>query len=173
MSTLNTTSPESARVFDEFSPKKLVLQVQSAGRYLLSRWWKILGFGLLLGIAGVAYTFTKKPTYVAEITFALDEGAALSSKNDLSNIAEQLGLVTSMEAGGVFSSITNIGELMRSRMMIEKTLKTSVNIDGKQLLFADFFLDSLNYRDKWMKGSPYYKINFTAPPKDKKGKPVR
>jgi hypothetical protein len=168
MTTVNTTPPESNRVFEEFSPKKLVLQVQSAGKYLLSRWWKILGFGLLLGIAGAAYSFTKKPNYVAEITFAMDEGVALSSKSELSGIAEQLGLASPLEAGGVFSSITNIGELMRSRLMIEKTLKTSVDIDGKQLVFADFFLDSLGYRDKWMKNSPYSKINFAAPAKDKK-----
>jgi hypothetical protein len=155
---------ESNRVFDEFSPKKLILQARSAIRYTISRWYKILGFGLLCGLAGAAYSLTKKPIYAAEITFALDEGATQSEKNEYSGLAEELGLSTSLNAGGVFSSMTNIVELIRSRLLIEKTLKSSVIIDGKSLLFADFFLDSLKYREKWMKNR---RLNFAAIPASK------
>jgi hypothetical protein len=164
----NNPSPESSRIFNEFSPGKLILQARSTWRYTLSRWYKILGAGILFGLAGATYSYTKKPTYAAEITFALDEGMAQTAKTDYPGLVEELGLGTSLNAGGVFSSMTNIVELMRSRLLIEKTLKSSLQINGKTLNYADFFLDSLKYRDKWMKRSPYYHLNFLSAATDKK-----
>ncbi len=158
--------PDSDRVFDEFSPKKLIILVQRSGSYLLSKWKIILLVSILFGIGGIVRSFLKKPTYAAEITFALDEGAAQSAKNDYSQLSEQLGIETMMDAGGVFSSVTNIVELMQSRLLIEKTLRKTINIHGKLITYADFFLDSLNYRAKWMKGSPYYHLNFLSQKKD-------
>jgi hypothetical protein len=76
-------------------------------------------------------------------------------------LREQLGLEPSADAGTFFSSVTNIVELMQSRLLIEKTLRRPVTLYGKTILYADFFLDSLEFRDKWMKSSPYYHINFS------------
>jgi cbb3-type cytochrome oxidase subunit 3 len=147
--------------FDEFSPRRLILMVHKAFSYLFSKWFIILFVGVLLGGAYAAYSFYKKPKYTAEFTFALDDGAANSSAgNSLSALSQQLGFESTYEAGGVFSSMTNILELMQSRLIIEKTLKRSVTPYNKQIVFADFFLDSLGYRKKWMKGSPYYNIDF-------------
>jgi uncharacterized protein involved in exopolysaccharide biosynthesis len=170
MTDINTAHTDSNRVFDEFSPKKLILQVQSSGVYIISKWKIILLFAIIAGLAGAANSYFKKPTYVAEITFALDEGAAQSAKTDYSQLSEQLGISTVLDAGGVFSSMTNIVELIQSRLLIEKTLRSSVSIDGKSLVYADFFLDSLHYRDKWMKGSPYSRLNFLSEKKDKEEK---
>ncbi len=150
--------------FDEFSPRRLILMVHKAFSYLFSKWFIILFVGVLLGGAYAAYYFYKKPKYTAEFTFALDDGAANSSAgNSLSALSQQLGFESTYEAGGVFSSMTNILELMQSRIIIEKTLKRSVTPYNKQIVFADFFLDSLGYRKKWMKGSPYYNIDFLKP----------
>ncbi|MEO5564072.1 MAG: hypothetical protein ABIR18_11570 [Chitinophagaceae bacterium] len=161
-----TTVTESNRVFDEFSPKKMIIQSRGAIRYLFSKWYIILVAGVVLGVAGATYAYFKKSTYAAEITFALDEGATQSATNsNLSGLADEFGFT--MTAGGVFSNVTNISELIKSRLLIEKTLRSSVEIDKKSVLFADFFLDSLEYRDKWMKKSPYYRIDFRAQPKDK------
>jgi hypothetical protein len=153
--------------FQEFSPRKFILQVRSTGAYVLSKWWIIIIVAILFGLAGAATAFLKKPLYVAETTFALDDEPVSGSKNSLSKLATELGLEVNVDAGTVFSSITNIVELMQSRLLIEKTLRRTVTIDDKKLLFADFFLDSLNFREKWMKASPYYRIDFLAPKKDK------
>lgn len=163
-STIHSTDQ---RVFDEFSPKKFILQIRSVFRYLLSKWYIILGAGLLLGSAGAIYSFTKKPIYTAEITFALDEGAAQSAKSEFSGLAEELGYTPVMNAGGVFSSMTNIVELIKSRLLIEKTLRSKTTIDNHTLTFADFFLDSLDLRKKWMKNSPYPHANFSSTPGDR------
>ena len=43
---------------------------------------------------------------------------------------------------------------------IEKTLKSTITINNHKLIFADFFLDSLDYREKWTKNRPSNKINL-------------
>lgn len=164
-----TANPNVSHRFEEFSPKKFILQIQHSVTYIASKWKTILFIALLFGIAGAVYSFLKKPTYTAEITFALDEEAVQLPKSGYSQLNEQLGIGTSSEMeGSVFSSMTNIAELMQSRLLIEKTLRNTVNVDGRNLVFADFFLDSLDYRNKWMKGSSYYRTNFISQKKDKR-----
>jgi uncharacterized protein involved in exopolysaccharide biosynthesis len=148
------------RRFDEFSPKRLLLLINKAFKYLLSKWWIIILAGLALGSLYAALNFSKKPAYTAELVFALDDGAVKSSSNNFSALSEELGFGSTYEAGGVFSSMTNILELLQSRLIIEKTLKRSVDLNGKKILFADFFLDSLNFRNKWMNSSSFKQINF-------------
>lgn len=150
------------RVFDEFSPKKAILQTRYLALYIGSKWLTIIVVSLLFGAAGYLYTHLKKPQYFAEITFALDEGASSQSKSPAALIQEKLGIEVESEAGGVFSSMSNIVELIKSRLLIEKTLKSSVTIKGKKLVFADFFLDSLDYRDKWIKDRPNHQLNFKS-----------
>ena len=151
--------------YEEFSPRKFILQLQGLGRYILSKWLVILAVALLFGIAGAAYSFTKKPQYIAEMTFVLDEEATQSPRSGISQLSEELGLGS--DAGAVFSSPTNIAELMMSRLLIEKTLRSTVNVEGKNVLLADFFLDSLDYREKWMKKSRFYHLDFLSKKSDK------
>ncbi len=136
-----------------FSPRILLLQINAALGYLLRQWKIILAAGLLFGLTGYILSTLQKPSFAAEITFALDEGAAQSAKTEYSQLSEQLGLGSIMDAGGMFSSVTNIVELMQSRLMIEKTLRSTVQLNSHHLVFADFFLDSLGYREKWLQGS--------------------
>ncbi len=157
-----STQQDTNRVFDEFSPKKLILQIQSTGSYILSKWIIILLVAVVFGITGYIYVASKNSTYVAEITFAMDEGASQSARSDFAQLSEQLGMGQVLEAGGIFSSTTNIVELMRSRLLIEKTLRSTVTINGRSLLFADFFLDSLNYREKWLGDTSGHKLNLNA-----------
>jgi len=139
--------------------------MQALGRYILSKWWIILGAGILLGLAAALYSMTKKPQYIAEVTFVLDEEATQAPRSGISQLSEELGL--GADAGGVFSSPTNIMELMQSRLLMEKTLRSTVQVEGKRVLLADFFLDSLEYREKWkMEKSPYYHIDFLKKNKD-------
>lgn len=154
--------------FEELSPRKIILHVRHTGTYVLSRWWIILLVALLFGLGAGIYSFFKKPLYMAEATFVIDEEVTGNDKSSISLISEQLGLGAPFEAGTVFSSTTNIVELMQSRLLIERTLRSSVTVNGKNILFADFFLDSLDFRDEWMKETPYYHLNFLAPKKDER-----
>ncbi|MBC7913007.1 MAG: hypothetical protein H7Y07_02690 [Pyrinomonadaceae bacterium] len=159
---MSSTTPETDkdRVFDEFSPKKIIRQIQHVAFYILSKWMIILLVAILFGTSGYVKTYLKEPNYLAEITFALDEGASGGPKSATAALGAQLGIEMETEAGGVFSTMSNIVELLQSRLLIEKTLKSSVVINNKRIVFADFFLDSLDYRDKWLKGNPNKKLNF-------------
>ncbi|MBI3883107.1 MAG: hypothetical protein HY305_02545 [Sphingobacteriales bacterium] len=148
------------QIFDEFSPKQLIIHFQSVIGYLRSKWLPIILTGLLLSITTSIYYMLKKPTYVAEITFALDEEANHDMRSSFTQLSKELGLSSGgVGSDAVFNSIPNIVELMKSRLLVEKALRSSVNINGKTIVFADFFLDSLNYRDKWMKDNPSYQFN--------------
>lgn len=159
---LEATKPENDRVFDEFSPKKLLFQIKNIVDYVLSKWLIILLLATVCGVATYIYTFLKKPSYLAVITFALDDGVAPQAKSPYSKLEQEFGIQLGSDAGGVFSSTSNIVELIQSRLLIEKTLKTPVLINKKKILIADFFLDSLNYREKWTQNRPNNKVNFFA-----------
>ncbi|MHA4807450.1 Wzz/FepE/Etk N-terminal domain-containing protein [Flavitalea flava] len=162
--TVVSPDPDASRIFDEFSPRRFILLIRKGGRHLLSRWKIILAVAILTSIGGGIYSFFKKPLYSAEITFALDEEATQSpARSGLSVLSEQLGIGPTPDAGGVFSSMTNIVELMQSRLLVEKTLRRSVDVNGHRLILANFFLDSLDFREKWLKefkGKPYFHQTF-------------
>ncbi len=157
---LENKENDSDRIFDEFSPKKLLLQIKIIVDYVISKWLIILIIALLSSIAIYFYTLLKKPSYLAVITFALDEGVEVNKKSPYSKLEQEFGIELGSDAGGVFSSTSNIVELIQSRLLIEKTLKSTITINNHKLIFADFFLDSLDYREKWTKNRPSNKINF-------------
>lgn len=156
---------ESQKIQDDFSPKKFILQISSMSSYLLSKWLMILLFASLFGIAGIIYASTKDDVYTSEITFALDEEATQRAQNGFVELGEELGLGSSSvdASGALFGRMTNIVELMQSRLLIEKTLRDTVLLNSKKLTFADFFLDSLkSYRSEWMAEAPYDHLVFNS-----------
>lgn len=144
---------------DPLSPKILLQQLKETLAYLRSKWLVLIVAGIITGSAGAIYMAQKKTLFKAEITFAIDEGQAQKGNSEFSEFSEQLGL-GSVDGGTIFSSSKNIEELLKSRLIIEKTLRSTIEIDGKKLLLADFFLDSLNYRSKWITNGPYPEIDF-------------
>jgi hypothetical protein len=147
------------------SPRIIILQVQSAFKYLLSKWVIIVAVALVTGVSGALLAYLKPVKYKAEITFAVDEGIVKETPSNFSVFSEQMGLER-VDGGTVFSNINNISELLKSRLLIEKTLKTQVLINGKKILFIDFFLDSLGYRERWIRKTEFSQLNFSVPKKD-------
>jgi hypothetical protein len=129
---------------------------------MLSKWWLLLLGALLMGLLGYFYSSSKKTLYIAEITFGIDEQASQSNRSSVAQFSEQLGLSPIGDGGTVFfSSMTNIAELLKSRLLIEKTLHDSIIVNNKKILMADFFLDSLEYRKKWVINSKFLKISLS------------
>lgn len=56
---------------DEISLKDFILKVKSLIIYLFYEWKVILFVGILGGLLGLAYSFTKKPIYTATLSFAM------------------------------------------------------------------------------------------------------
>ncbi|MBF4507184.1 lipopolysaccharide biosynthesis protein [Flavobacterium sp. JLP] len=143
---------------DEISLKELMLKLKEWYFYLLSQ-WKIIIVAFIIGaILGVAYSFVKKPIYSATLSFALEDekgggiGGALG-------LASSFGLDLGGSGGGIFTG-SNLTELFKSRAMVEKTLLSPVNIDGKQVSLAEMYIQDYEWRKKWDNNPKLSSIQF-------------
>ncbi|MFM2231298.1 MAG: hypothetical protein RL607_2556 [Bacteroidota bacterium] len=124
---------------DELSLKELIQKVGEVMAYLKTQWWKLVLLGLLGGVVGFFYAKSQKPKYTAKLTFALAEGG--DKMGGIGSIASQFG-VDLMGGGsaGAFSG-DNLLELMKSRLLVEKTLLTAVDSGGKSKLLVNQYID--------------------------------
>lgn len=146
---------------DEISLKELIQKVKEWYSYLFSQ-WKIIVLSVVIGaVLGLSYSFIKKPIYTATLSFALEDdksggGGGLGSALGL---ASSFGLDLGGSGGGIFSS-SNLTELFKSRSMVEKTLLTSVNINGKKESLAEMYIQNNEWRDSWNKNHKLAKVEF-------------
>jgi hypothetical protein len=134
-----------------------IADVMKIGRdwffYFLS-YWKILVIAGLIGAGtGFFYAFKSKKEYVGRLTFTLEEQRS-GGVGAYAAIASQFGIDLGGSNNGAFSG-DNLLELMKSRLMIEKTLLTPVVIDGKKELLINRYIRLKKYDETWA-GDPYY-----------------
>ncbi len=145
---------------DEISLKELVQKAAEWFAYFKSKWKIIFLAGILGGILGLGYSFIKKTIYTAKLSFVLEEKSA--GGGGLSSIAAQFGLGgIGGGDGGVFSS-GNMIELLKSRFLIEKTLLSSVNINGKSDLLINRYIYFNKLDQKWAKKINLVGLKFTT-----------
>ncbi len=137
---------------DEISLKKLILQIKSIGQYLLSKWVIILIFGIIGGVLGFVYAWSKKPIYSADTTFVLEEGGGGGGAlGQYAGIASMVGIDIGGGGGnGIFSG-DNIIELYKSRTMLQQALMSTAIFNGKSQSLIDRFIDFNKLKDKWKK----------------------
>jgi hypothetical protein len=123
---------------DEISLNELMQKAGEVITYLKTQWWKLMLLGLLGGVVGFFYAKFQKPKYTAKLTFALAEGGDKSG--GLGSIASQFGLDMGGGSAGAFSG-DNLLELMKSRLLVEKTLLTAVDSAGKSKLLVNQYID--------------------------------
>lgn len=137
---------------NEISLKEIILKLKAWWKYLLSKSSIIIGAGLLGGLLGFTYAYFKKPVYTAELSFALQDEKSGGGLSSALGLASQFGidLGGSGGAGGEFSG-DNLLQLMKSRSMIERSLLTTVTINGKQETLAELYISFNKLRDGWEK----------------------
>jgi uncharacterized protein involved in exopolysaccharide biosynthesis len=146
---------------DELSVKEIILNIQKFNSYLIRKWKVIFLFGALGAITGFTYAYLKKPTYTAECTFVLQDGSNQGSVGQYSALASMVGIDVG-SGNGLFEG-DNIIELYKSRLMLEKTLLTPVNINGTNQLLIDKYIEFNKLREAW-NGNPKLKyIKFNLP----------
>jgi hypothetical protein len=123
---------------DEISLKELIQKAVSVLGYLKTQWWKLMLLGLLGGVAGFFYAKSQKPKYTAKLTFALADGA--DKMGGFGSIASQFGLDVGGGSAGAFSG-DNLLALMKSSLLVEKTLMTGVDSAGKFKLLVNQYID--------------------------------
>ncbi|NEU10300.1 lipopolysaccharide biosynthesis protein [Flavihumibacter sp. R14] len=141
---------------DEISLKELILRIREWWNYILSKWFVIFVAGIIGALIGLAYAFYKKPVYTAELSFALeDDKAGGGGLGGALGLASQFGFDLGGSGGGAFSG-DNLLVLMKSRTMIQKTLLTPVDVNGKKQTLVELYIDFNQLRDKW-KDKPEFK----------------
>jgi uncharacterized protein involved in exopolysaccharide biosynthesis len=143
---------------DEISLKELIQKIQEWIAYLKTQWKLIIGIAALGGIIGFVYASFQKPTYIATTTFVLEEDKG-GGMGGAMGLASSFGFDLGGGAGGLFTS-SNIIELMKSRLVVEKTLLNPVQVNGKEISLVEYYLQIKKTRTAWAKTPLLSKISF-------------
>jgi uncharacterized protein involved in exopolysaccharide biosynthesis len=144
---------------DEISLKELIQKIKEWVAYLKTQWKLIVVIVALGGIIGFTYASFQKPNYLATTTFVLEEDKGGGGLGGALGLASSFGLDLGGGGGGLFSS-NNIIELMKSRLVVEKTLLNSVLVAGNEISLADYYIQVNNLREGWSKKPLLVRINF-------------
>ena len=132
---------------DEISLKELIQKIQEWIQYLKTQWKLIVGIAALGGIIGFVYASFQKPNYLATTTFVLEEDKGGGGLGGAMGLASSFGFDLGGGGGGLFTS-SNIIELMKSRLVVEKTLLNPVQVAGKEISLADYYVQLNNLKIK-------------------------
>jgi Chain length determinant protein len=146
---------------DEISLKELILKLKKWYQYILSKWVLLMLICFLGSTVGYLYAFFKKPIYTASITYTLDDdksgsGGGLSGALGL---ASSFGFDLGGSAGGAFGP-SNLMELMHSRYLVEKTLLSTIEVSGKKLTLADYYIEINGLRKQWQNKPDLMDVSF-------------
>lgn len=144
---------------DEISLKELIQKIQEWIAYLKTQWKLIIGIAALGGIIGFVYASFQKPSYLATTTFVLEEDKGGGGLGGAMGLASSFGFDLGGGGGGLFTS-SNIIELMKSRLVIEKTLLNPVQIAGKEMSLADYYIQINELKEGWAKKPNLANIGF-------------
>jgi uncharacterized protein involved in exopolysaccharide biosynthesis len=143
---------------DEISLKELIQKIQEWIAYLKTQWILIIGIAALGGLLGFVYAYSQPITYKAELTYALEEEGGGSTGGAM-GLASSFGFDFGGSAGGAFSG-SNLTTLMKSRRLIEKTLLSSVLVDGNLITIAEYYIQINKIRESWDKKSEFKNVKF-------------
>ena len=145
---------------DEISLKELIQKIQEWIAYLKTQWRLIFGIMALGGVFGILISIFSKPYYSASSTFVIEEEKGNSTGlGGAMGLASSFGFDLGSGGGGLFTS-SNIIELMRSRLVVEKTLLNTVKLSGKEITLADYYIEYNKLYKEWDKNPALAKISF-------------
>ena len=134
---------------DEISLKDVLIKAKSTIKYLKDKWLVICVVGALGGFLGLVYATVKKPLYVANCSFVLDEDSKGGGLSQYAGLASLAGIDVSGGGGsGIFQG-DNIIELYKSRLMITKALLNKSSFNGQDELLIDRYIDFNKLRAQW------------------------
>lgn len=148
---------------DEISLKELFLKVKKWYNFLKSKWKTIIIFGFIGGIIGFAIACFDKPIYKATLTFAMEEdkGSGGSGLSGALGLASSFGIDLGSSGGGAFAA-SNLSELMKSRLIVEKVLLEPLKINNNKTTLAEYYLEINKMRDEWVNKQKLQNLHFRA-----------
>lgn len=151
---------------DEISLKDIIIKVKESYLFLLSQWKTILLIGIVGAVLGLTYSLIKKPVYTATLSFALEDEKSGGGLGGALGLASSFGLDLGGSGGGIFTG-SNLTELFKSRSMVEKTLLSPVNLNGKKISLAEMYIENNDWRESWDDNPKLSSIKF-LPNSDRK-----
>jgi hypothetical protein len=148
---------------DEISLKELTIKAKEWVAFLKSKWKSIFLAGIIGGIIGLTIALFEKPTYKAVLTFAMEEDKGGGGGGGLSGalgLASSFGIDLGGGGGGGAFAASNLAELMKSRLLVEKVLLEAIIINGKTITLAEYYIQINDLRRKWKNKSSLRDIKF-------------
>jgi uncharacterized protein involved in exopolysaccharide biosynthesis len=156
MITQNT--PENNQVVeDEISLKDIIKEIRSWKDLFVKNFKKIFIVGLIGGIIGFAYAYFSKPLYTAKLTFVMRADANSTAISGLAGLSSLIGVGTSASS---VSSLDRITELLGSERIVGEALLTEVNINGRNDLLINHYVNIKKLKDEWAKDTLLSKVQF-------------
>lgn len=143
---------------EEMSLQDFAYIIKSWWKYFLLQWKWIFIAGVLSALTGILYASLQKPVYTAELTFAAENDNA-SSFGSYAGLAAQFGVDLSSGSGSIFEG-DNLIELLKSRLLVEKTLLFPIIINQKKELLINYFIKANSLDKKWKKDLVLSKVIF-------------
>ena len=148
---------------DEISLKKLIIKIKEWGAFLKSKWKAIFIAGFIGALIGLTIALFEKPTYKAVLTFAMEEdkGGGAGGLSGALGLASSIGidLGGGGGAGGAFAA-SNLAELMKSRLMVQKVLLEPIEVNGRIISILEFYIQYNGLRKKWGNKQVLQNIQF-------------
>jgi len=145
---------------DEISLKEIIQKIKDWVAYLKTKWKIIFLAGVIGASIGLVYAIFQKPTYKAVLTFALEEDkAGGGGLGGAMGLASSFGIDLGSSGGGAFAG-SNLMELMKSRLLVEKTLLNPIVIKGDTISLAEYYIQINELREKWAKKPELKSIVF-------------
>ena len=147
---------------DEISLKELIFKIKEWFAYLKSKWKIIILAGVIGGLIGLTIAFFEKPTYKATLTFAMEEdkGGGGGGLSGALGLASNFGIDLGGAGGGGAFAASNLTELMKSRLIVEKVLLSPILFNGKTISIAEYYVQINNLRKEWEKKPSLKNIQF-------------
>ncbi|WP_207536409.1 lipopolysaccharide biosynthesis protein [Desertivirga arenae] len=125
---------------DEISLIDLIKHGKSLLVYISSKWFLILLLSGIGGLLGFLYAYNKKTTFIAELSFVLEEQNSGGSLGGALGLASQFGLDLGSGGGDAFTG-DNLMALLKSRTIVQKSLLAEGNFSRKKEILADRYIN--------------------------------